>query len=101
MGSVTTIADWQHVEDGYVVDVTIRKTDDETYPCGWRYSLHVGEIGGHTVVRYDNAHEQTKGHERHTRKGIETIEFHGMLELYERFKREVQEMTTISWHWSR
>ena len=34
MASYTTIADWQDVEDGYVVDVIIRQTEDETYPCG-------------------------------------------------------------------
>ena len=32
MASYTTIEDWQDVEDGYVVDVTIRKTEDEKYP---------------------------------------------------------------------
>jgi len=50
----------------YVVDVTIRKTEDEKYPSGWDYSLHLGEVGSKTVLRYDNAHERSKGHERHT-----------------------------------
>lgn len=36
------------------------------YPSGWDYSLHLGEVGGDTVLRDDNAHERTKGHERHT-----------------------------------
>lgn len=99
MASFTTITDWQDVEDGYVVDVTIRQTGSETYPSGWKYSLHFGEIGGETIVRYDNAHEDTKGHERHTRTGTESIEFPGMLTLYDRFKREVEEESPVSWNW--
>ena len=99
MASYTTIEDWRDVEDGYVVDVTIRQTEDEKYPCGWDYSLHLGEVGGDTVLRYDNAHERTKGHERHTREGDERIEFPGMLALYDRFKREVEEMSPVSWDW--
>nr|WP_229770570.1 DUF6516 family protein [Halorhabdus sp. CBA1104] len=52
------------------------------------------------MLRYDNAHERTKGHERHTRDGVETIQFPGMLTLYDRFKRVVEEMTPVSWGWS-
>jgi len=100
MVSYTTIEDWQDVEDGYVIDVTIRQTEDKKYPCGWDYSLHHGEVGGDTILRYDNAHEQTKGHERHTRNGVEIIEFPGMLTLYDRFQRETEEMSPVSWNWS-
>lgn len=99
MGSYTTIADWQDVEAGYVVDITIRRTQDEQYPSGWAYSLHLGEVGGATVLRYDNAHEPTKGHERHTGGDVETIEFPGMLTLYDRFKREADELSPVSWDW--
>jgi len=99
MASYTTIADWQDVEGGYVVDVTIRQTEDETYPCGWNYSLHHGEVGGDTILRYDNAHERTKGHERHTQADVQIIEFPGMLVLYDRFKRETEEMSSVSWDW--
>ncbi len=66
MATYTTIEDWQDVEDSYVVDVSIRQTEDEKYPCGWDYSLHLGEVDGETIVRYDTAHERTKGHERHS-----------------------------------
>jgi hypothetical protein len=66
MASYTTVADWRDVEGSYVVDVTIRQTGDDQYPSGWDYSLHIGEVGGDAVLRYDNAHERTKGHERHT-----------------------------------
>jgi hypothetical protein len=99
MASYTTIVDWQAVEDGYVVDVTIRQTEAETYPCGWDYALHLGEIGGDTILRYDNAHEQTKGHERHTRDSVESIDFPGMLTLYDRFKQETEELSPVSWNW--
>jgi hypothetical protein len=96
MASYTTVEDWQAVEDGYVVNVTIRKTEDKTYPCGWDYSLHLGEVGGDTVLRYDNAHERLKGHERHTRDEVEQIEFPGMLVLYDRFIQEVEERSPVS-----
>nr|WP_276279226.1 DUF6516 family protein [Halorussus sp. DT72] len=78
MAGYTVIEDWQSVEAGYVLDVTIRKTEDDKYPSGWDYSLHLGEVGGDTVLRYDNAHERTKGHERHTRGEVEYIDFPGM-----------------------
>jgi hypothetical protein len=99
MASYTTIEDWQDVENGYVIDVTIRKTTDEKYPSGWDYSLHLGEIGGGTILRFDNAHERTKGHERHTRDDVEILEFPGMLSLYDRFKRECDDMSPVPWNW--
>ena len=100
MASYTTIEDWRDVKDGYVVAVTIRQTDAETYPCGWDYSLHLGDVGGDTILRYDNAHERTKGHERHSNDGVEYIEFPGMLALYDRFKEEVDDLSPVSWSWS-
>jgi hypothetical protein len=51
MASYATVADWQDVEAGYVVDVTIRQTEDDQYPSGWDYSLHLGKVGGDTVLR--------------------------------------------------
>ncbi len=77
---------------GHVESVTIIRTDADGYPSGWNYSLHYGEIGGVTLLRYDNAHERTKGHERHTPVGVEAIEFPGMELLYERFRREIQDL---------
>jgi hypothetical protein len=99
MASYTTVADWQDVEADYVVDVTIRQTEDEQYPSGWDYSLHLGDVGGNTILRYDNAHERTKGHERHAGNDVERIKFPGMLALYDRFKREAEEMSPVSWNW--
>lgn len=99
MASYTTVADWRDVEDGFVVAVVIRRTEDERYPSGWAYSLHLGEIGGDTVLRYDNAHERTKGHERHVADDVESIRFPWMLQLYDRFKREAEALSPVRWDW--
>lgn len=99
MATYTTVADWQAVEGGYVVDVTIRRTEDEQYPSGWDYSLHFGEVNGATTLRYDNAHERTKGHERHAADDVEIIEFPGMLPLYDRFRNEVETLSPVTWRW--
>lgn len=77
---------------GHVEAVTIIRTDSADYPSGWNYSLHYGEIGGQTLLRSDNAHELSKGHERHTPGSVETIEFPGMDELYRRFRREIEDL---------
>lgn len=76
--------------DSTVESVFVRKTTDEAYPSGYKYSFHFGTTDGRTIVRYDNAHEETKGHERHTLDGVELIEFPGIETLYERFLREVE-----------
>lgn len=81
-------------EDGTVVRVSICRTDDDAYPSGWRYTLHYGALTADsetlddgTIRRYDNAHEDTKGHERHVAPDPEPerIEFPGIEALYERF----------------
>lgn len=78
-------------EDGTVERVFIRRTNDAAYPSGWRYSLHYGTTDGKTIVRYDNAHEDTKGHERHAGEKTEIIDFPGMKEVYNQFLQEVEE----------
>lgn len=89
----TVVRDYERTHGGrYVENVTIIVTDDDAYPSGWKYTLHYGEIGGPTMLRYDNAHEATKGHERHGPGATETIEFPGMEELYRRFRRERDEL---------
>lgn len=92
----TLIEDRTDYEDGMVEAVTIRMTPSDTsHPCGWKYSLHFGAVNAdEPVLRYDNAHELSKGHERHTADGVEIIDFPGMEELYDRFLREVDEW----WH---
>jgi hypothetical protein len=91
--------DRSHVyEDGTVVRVSVRRTTDDTYPSGWRYTLHYGALTpcsetleDGTIRRYDNAHEATKGHELHVAPEPDPrqIEFPGMEELYERFWDEI------------
>lgn len=85
-------------EDGTVVRVSIRQTTDEAYPAGWRYTLHYGALrpgpdtlDDGTIRRYDNAHEDTKGHELHVAPEPDPrqIEFPGMEGLYERFWDEI------------
>ncbi|QPV65049.1 hypothetical protein I7X12_06640 [Halosimplex litoreum] len=77
----------------------MRQTEDAQYPSEWDYSLHLGEIDGDTVLRYDNVHERTKGHERHTGDEVEVIDFPGMLALHDRFNGEAEAMTPVSWDW--
>jgi hypothetical protein len=71
---------YTHVEAGLVENVVLRSTDaTDVYPSGWRYTLHLGTLEDLTLVRYDNAHEDTKGHERHTAAGdAEDVAFPGM-----------------------
>jgi len=85
-------------EDDTVVRVSVRRTDSSAYPSGWRYTLHYGRLEPEsdtledgTIRRYDNSHEDTKGHELHVASNPEpeTIEFPGMEELYERFWDEI------------
>ncbi|MFT4922153.1 MAG: hypothetical protein ACI8XM_001366 [Haloarculaceae archaeon] len=92
MAPYETVEEYTRKEEGYVEHVRIRQTDSEHYPSGWDYTLHYGTTDGHTLLRYDNAHERHKGHERHTPDGVEDIEFPGMTELLVRFQREVDEL---------
>ena len=53
---------YTHVEAGLVENVALRPTDDtETYPSGWKYTLHLGTLDDLTLVRYDNSHEERRG----------------------------------------
>ena len=55
----------QHIEAGLIERVKLGyATDLETYPSGVRYSMHIGTLDDMTLLRYDNAHEATKGHEK-------------------------------------
>lgn len=85
-------------EDGTVVRVSVRRTNDEAYSSGWRYTFHFGALSpgpetlaDGTIRRYDNAHEDTKGHELHVAPNPEpeSVEFPGIEELYERFWDEI------------
>ncbi|MFC7081670.1 toxin-antitoxin system TumE family protein [Halorussus caseinilyticus] len=85
-------------DDGTLVRISVRRTEDGSYPSGWRYTLHYGALTPDsktledgTIRRYDNAHEDTKGHERHVAPDPEPehVDFPGMAELYERFWDEI------------
>jgi len=87
--------------DGAFIRLMIRRTSDAAYPSGWRYALHYGAVAPDaidgptladgTIRRYDNAHEDTKGHEIHVAPDPEPedIDFPGMVELYDRFWEEI------------
>ena len=96
--AATTVEDYETVRGQYVESVTIVRTDSTAYPSGWKYSLHYGTLDGATLLRYDNAHERSKGHEKHTGDGVETIRFPGMKTLYERFQREIDVLLAEDTH---
>ena len=90
-------------DDGTVVRISIRRTDDETYPSGWRYTFHYGALvpsaetlDDGTIRRYDNAHEDTKGHERHAAPDPQPqdVDFSGIEDLYECFWDEIPKPRT-------
>jgi len=75
-----------YVEAGLVENVVMRRTTDTNiYPSGWKYTLHLGTLQNLTLIRYDNAHEDTKGHEHHTAAGDTDLEFSGMEKLLVEF----------------
>jgi len=77
---------YTHVEGGLVENVTLRRTTDtDAYPSGWKYRLHLGTLDDLTLVRFDNAHEVTKGHEYHTATGDDERKFPGMEALLVEF----------------
>lgn len=89
----TTVLDYTTYHDDDTVEaVVVRRTEDARRPSGWDYSLHFGTLDGERFLRYDNAHEKAKGHERHTHHGVEEIDFPGMSDLYDRFQREIAEV---------
>lgn len=63
--------------------------ESEEYPEGVKYSMHYGAADGSTILRYDNAHESFKGHERHDANGTSEIDFPGWEALLRRFAEEV------------
>jgi hypothetical protein len=85
--------------DETVVRVFCMRTTRDAYPSGWAYKLHYGAtepnpphtLADGTIRRYDNSHEDTKGHERHIAPDHDPdiIEFPGMVELWEQFWSEI------------
>ena len=91
-------ADRETYPDGTVVRVFSQRTSDPAYSSGWAYALHYGArepnppqtLDDGTIRRYDNAHEDTKGHELHAAdQPTQIIQFPGMVDLYERFWSEI------------
>lgn len=77
---------YSHVGSGLVENVVLRRTTDtDAYPSGWKYTLHLGTLEDLTLVRYDNAHEDTEGHDLHTAAGDVDVEFPGMEALLGEF----------------
>jgi hypothetical protein len=100
MGSLTDddldgVSEGQKYPDGTVVRVFCMRMDRDAYPSGWAYKLHYSATepppphtpDDGTIRRYDNSHEDTKGHELHVAPDSEPeiIEFPGMVELCDRF----------------
>jgi hypothetical protein len=85
--------------DGTIVRVFCMRTVQDAYPSGWAYKLHYGAtepdpphtLDDGTIRRYDNSHEDTKGHELHVAPApeLDVISFPGMIELWERFWSEI------------
>jgi hypothetical protein len=89
-------------DDGTVVRMSCQQTTDATYASGWAYTLHYGALvpdppqtqEDGTIRRYDNAHEDTKGHDLHVvGQPTRTIDFPGMAALWERFWSAVPKST--------
>jgi hypothetical protein len=69
---------YTYYEAGLVENVMVQQIGDtDSYPSGWKYRLHLGTLEGLTLLRYDNSHEDTKGHEFHTAAGDVDVEFPG------------------------
>jgi len=89
----TVVEDVEDREGGRVIRRKIYRTDDTEFPSGYRYALHYGDTDGRgTILRYDNENRTPGRHERHTREGVEEIEFPGMMALRDRFLEEVEDL---------
>jgi len=79
-------------ESGRIVAVTVWGVpESDAYPEGVKYAMHYGTKDGETILRYDNAHPEANGHERHTPDGVTEIDFPGWGALLTRFRTEVME----------
>ena len=79
---------YTHVEAGLVENVMLQRTaDTDSSPSSWKYRLHLGTLEDLTLLRYDNSHEDTKGHEIHTAAGDVDAEFPGTEAVLSEFWR--------------
>ena len=98
-GDLDGISQVKKFPDGTLIRVFVMRTTRDAYPSCWAYKLHYGAtepnppqtLDDGTIRRYDNSHEDTKGHELHAAPDPEptTIEFPGMVELWDRFWSEI------------
>lgn len=68
--------------------------ESDRYPDGVKYSFQYGTVNGDTVFRYDNFpdHPDAPRHHKHADDGsVDDVEFDGLVPLYRRFKREVND----------
>lgn len=79
-------------ETGRIVRIQVWAVpESKAYPDGIKYRMHYGTTQGETILRYDNSHAKTKGHERHTADRVdEDYEYPGDYRtLLEWFREEV------------
>jgi hypothetical protein len=96
---INGIQETRKYPDETVVRVFCMRTGSNAYPSGWAYKLHDGTtvadqprtLDDGTIRRYDNSHEDTKGHELHVAPdpGPKVIEFPGMVALWKQFWNEI------------
>lgn len=77
--------------DRYVEIVAWRVPPSDRYPEGVKYAMQYGNAAGETIIRYDNVpdHPGAARHHKHTRDGVEDVDFTGLRPLLDRFKAEV------------
>lgn len=95
MAEYTTVLDATNVSGDLVESVRIRRTDVKKYPSGWDYALHLGTFADFDILRYDNAHERSKGHERHLCGSAEEVDFPGMFVRLIVFENERDLLTDL------
>ncbi|MFC6907251.1 toxin-antitoxin system TumE family protein [Halalkalicoccus tibetensis] len=72
----------------------------ERYPDGVHYSMQYGTTDGSLIFRYDNFPDHPGAAEHHKHIGesrVEDIDFPGVLDLYRRFKAEVNDHENGQW----
>ena len=100
---VTTVLDTKEefpANETYVQVVAYNVPSSERYPEGVKYSYQYGDTDGNTIIRYDNFpdHPGASHHHKHCADGsVIDVEFPVLLDLYDRFKQEVQD-NGEPWH---
>ncbi|MEY7851167.1 DUF6516 family protein [Natrarchaeobius sp. A-rgal3] len=87
MGEVETLYQQDFVGTLLREVIVIYATSDvETYPSSIKYRMHLGTVDGLDLLRYDNSHSKTIGHEKHVATGdTEPVDFPGIEALLVEF----------------